>query len=108
MSVVRRDRILLSFSSEGGTARFSWALVRFSGDALQSNWSQSRRLLYTDQNREAKMEIPVEETRQYIRDFDRLAGMTETARELYDKMLELYPERVNPLPLWLSARTAKP
>jgi len=53
------------------------------------------------------MEIPVEETRQYIRDFDRIAGMTETARELYDKMLELYPERVNPLPLWLSARTAK-
>jgi hypothetical protein len=34
--------------------------------------------------------------------------MTETAREFYDKMLELYPERVNPLPLWLSARTAKP
>jgi hypothetical protein len=34
--------------------------------------------------------------------------MTETARELYDKMLELYPEPVNPLPLWLSARTAKP
>jgi hypothetical protein len=27
--------------------------------------------------------------------------MTETARELYDTMLELYPERVNPLPLWL-------
>ena len=69
---------------------------------------RNRRLLYTDQNREAKMEIPVEETRQYIRDFDRLAGMTETARELYDKMLELYPEPVNPLPLWLSARTAKP
>ena len=33
------------------------------------------------------MEIPIEETRQYIRDFDRLAGMTETARELYDKVL---------------------
>jgi hypothetical protein len=98
----------VSSPQKGGIARFSWALVRFSGDALQSNWSQSRRLLYTDQNREAKMEIPVEETRQYIRDFDRLAGMTETARELYDKMLELYPERVNPLPLWLSARTAKP
>jgi glyoxylase-like metal-dependent hydrolase (beta-lactamase superfamily II) len=50
----------------------------------------------------------IEETRQYIRDFDRLAGTTTTARELYDKMLELYPERVNPLPLWLSARAAKP
>jgi hypothetical protein len=50
----------------------------------------------------------IEATRQYIRDFDRLAGTTTTARELYDKMLELYPERVNPLPLWLSARTVKP
>jgi glyoxylase-like metal-dependent hydrolase (beta-lactamase superfamily II) len=50
----------------------------------------------------------IEATRQYIRDFDRLAGTTTTARELYDKMLELYPERVNPLPLWLSARAVKP
>jgi hypothetical protein len=49
----------------------------------------------------------IEETRQYIRDFDRLAGTTTTARELYDKMLELYPERANPgLALWLSARAA--
>jgi glyoxylase-like metal-dependent hydrolase (beta-lactamase superfamily II) len=51
----------------------------------------------------------IEETRQYIRDFDRVAGTTATARELYDKMLELYPDRVNPgLALWLSARAAKP
>jgi hypothetical protein len=50
----------------------------------------------------------IEETRQYIRDFDRVAGTT-TARELYDKMLELYPDRENPrLALWLSARAAKP
>src|SRR6202035_1394212 len=38
----------------------------------------------------------IEETRQYILDFDRLAGTTTTAREIYDKMLELYPARVNP------------
>ena len=38
----------------------------------------------------------IEETRQYIRDFDRLAETTKTAQELYDKMLELYPNRVNP------------
>ena len=51
----------------------------------------------------------IEETRQYIRDFDRISGTTTTARELYDKMLELYPDRVNPgLALWLSARAAKP
>src|SRR5579862_6567382 len=35
----------------------------------------------------------IEETRQYIRDFDRLAETTTTARQLYDKMLHLYPNR---------------
>ena len=51
----------------------------------------------------------IEETRQYIRDFDRVAGTTTTARGLYDKMLELYPDRVNPGgALWLSARAVKP
>jgi glyoxylase-like metal-dependent hydrolase (beta-lactamase superfamily II) len=50
----------------------------------------------------------IEETRQYIRDFDRLVEKTKTAQELYDKMLELYPNRVNPgWALWSSARAAK-
>ena len=51
----------------------------------------------------------IEETRQYIRDFDRLAEKTTTAQELYDEMLELYPNRVNPgWALWSSARAVKP
>jgi glyoxylase-like metal-dependent hydrolase (beta-lactamase superfamily II) len=50
----------------------------------------------------------IEETRQYIRDFDRIAEMTTTAQELYEKMLELYPNRVNPgWALWSSARAVK-
>jgi hypothetical protein len=49
----------------------------------------------------------VEETRQYIRDFIRLNDATKTARELYDKMLELYPDRANPGSLWSAAATAK-
>ena len=51
----------------------------------------------------------IEETRQYIRDFDRLVAKTRSAQELYDRMLELYPNRVNPgWALWISARAAKP
>jgi len=50
----------------------------------------------------------IEETRQYIHDFDRVAKTSTTARELYDTMLELYPDRVNPGALWLSARAVKP
>jgi hypothetical protein len=50
----------------------------------------------------------INETRQYIRDFDRLVGTTATARELYDQMLLLYPERVNPGALWSSVSALKP
>jgi hypothetical protein len=50
----------------------------------------------------------IEETRQYIREFDRVAETTTTAQELYDEMLRLYPDRVNPGALWSSARGVKP
>src|SRR5438105_11761652 len=46
----------------------------------------------------------VEETTQYIRDFDRIAGTAHTANALYDKMLAIHPDRVNPAVLWNSAR----
>jgi glyoxylase-like metal-dependent hydrolase (beta-lactamase superfamily II) len=49
----------------------------------------------------------VEKTRQYIRDFIRLNDATKTGRELYDQMLELYPDRANPGSLWSSAAAAK-
>ena len=51
----------------------------------------------------------IEETRKYIRDFDRLAETTKTAQELYDRMLALYPHRINPTwALWSSARAVRP
>jgi glyoxylase-like metal-dependent hydrolase (beta-lactamase superfamily II) len=46
-------------------------------------------------------------TRQYLRDFIRLDQATETPRELFDAMIELYPERVNPGSLWGGANAAK-
>jgi glyoxylase-like metal-dependent hydrolase (beta-lactamase superfamily II) len=50
----------------------------------------------------------LEETRQYIRDFDRIAENTATARELYDQVLAIHPDRVNPGVLWTSATALKP
>jgi glyoxylase-like metal-dependent hydrolase (beta-lactamase superfamily II) len=47
------------------------------------------------------------ETRRYIQDFMRLDAETTTARELYDRMLALYPDRINPGSLWGSANAAK-
>lgn len=49
----------------------------------------------------------LQETKQYIRDFERIAADARTAEELYSKMLVLYPERVNPGALWTSARGIK-
>ena len=47
------------------------------------------------------------ETRQYIADFNRLNAATATARQLYDAMLEIHPDRANPGSLWGAANIAK-
>jgi glyoxylase-like metal-dependent hydrolase (beta-lactamase superfamily II) len=79
--------------------------------ALDKIESRSPRAVVASHKRPENDDNPriIEETRQYIRDFDRLAETTASARELYDKMLELYPNRVNPgWALWSSARAVKP
>jgi glyoxylase-like metal-dependent hydrolase (beta-lactamase superfamily II) len=47
-------------------------------------------------------------TRDYLRDFNRLVAVTTTARELFDEMLQLHPDRVNPGSLWSGAKAAHP
>jgi glyoxylase-like metal-dependent hydrolase (beta-lactamase superfamily II) len=47
------------------------------------------------------------QTRKYIRDFERLSIQTTTARELYDQMLKLYPDWINPGALWSSVSAVK-
>jgi glyoxylase-like metal-dependent hydrolase (beta-lactamase superfamily II) len=46
-------------------------------------------------------------TREYLHDFIRLDAETETARALFDAMMELHPERANPGSLWGGAKVAK-
>jgi hypothetical protein len=50
----------------------------------------------------------IDETRQYIFDVDQIARYTNTACELYDLVLAIYPARINPGTLWTSARGLKP
>jgi glyoxylase-like metal-dependent hydrolase (beta-lactamase superfamily II) len=50
----------------------------------------------------------IQETRRYIQDFVRMMEETATAHELYDRMLALYPDRINPGSLWGSANATKP
>jgi glyoxylase-like metal-dependent hydrolase (beta-lactamase superfamily II) len=49
----------------------------------------------------------IAQTRQYLRDFIRLDEATDTPRQLFDAMIELYPDRANPGSLWGGANAAK-
>jgi glyoxylase-like metal-dependent hydrolase (beta-lactamase superfamily II) len=77
--------------------------------ALDTVESLKPRVVIAGHKRPGNEDSPriIEETRQYIRDFDRLAETTKTARELYDQMLKLHPLRMNVNALWTSALTIK-
>src|SRR6202011_286082 len=81
-----------------------------SGSLLSIKWSRLIRAVIAGHKRVGNVDSPkiLDETRRYIRDFERLAMQTTTARELYDQMLKLYPDRDNPGALWTSARAVKP
>jgi len=48
------------------------------------------------------------ETRRYLHDFVASLARTATAKELYEAMLALHPNRVNPGSLWAAAKASKP
>ncbi|PKB88419.1 MBL fold metallo-hydrolase [Ewingella americana] len=50
----------------------------------------------------------IAKTKQYLLDFNRLAEQTDSADELYQAMLALYPTRVNPGSLWKASQLTKP
>lgn len=50
----------------------------------------------------------IEETRRYIRDFNAIAAKTSSALSLYEGVLTLHPNRVNPGSLWAAAKAVKP
>jgi hypothetical protein len=50
----------------------------------------------------------IDKTRRYIRDFNDSLAKSSTHLELYEKMLSLHPNRVNPGSLWAAAKAAKP
>src|SRR6267143_2916777 len=101
---VAYNDVHLYFAESNAQTRREWTA------ALDKIESLSPRAVIAGHKRPGNDDSPkiIEETRQYIRDFDRVAGTTTTARGLYDKMLELYPDRVNPVALWFSARAVKP
>jgi glyoxylase-like metal-dependent hydrolase (beta-lactamase superfamily II) len=50
----------------------------------------------------------IDETRQYLRDFDRVESLTTTTQELYEQMLALHPRLVSPGTLWGSVSALRP
>lgn len=93
--------LYLAESDAGG--RRSWLT------ALDTIEKLSPRAVVAGHKRPERADDPkiLEETRQYIRDFEALAARTATPLELYTEMTARYPNRVNRGALWGSARAAK-
>ena len=49
----------------------------------------------------------INETRRYLHDFNGCMAATSTPLELYERMLSLHPDRINPGSLWAAAKAAK-
>jgi glyoxylase-like metal-dependent hydrolase (beta-lactamase superfamily II) len=77
--------------------------------ALDTIESLKPRAVIAGHKRPGRDDAPriIEETRQYIRDFDRIAAAIGSAEQLYREMRALYPDRVNSGALWSSARGVK-
>ncbi|KAK6207703.1 hypothetical protein QIS74_12784 [Colletotrichum tabaci] len=45
----------------------------------------------------------IQETRTYLENVEKISAATNTAEELYERMLDLYPERLNPGSCWAGA-----
>jgi glyoxylase-like metal-dependent hydrolase (beta-lactamase superfamily II) len=93
--------LYLAESDAGG--RRSWLT------ALDTIEKLSPRAVVAGHKRPERADDPkiLEETRQYIRDFEALAARTATPLELYTEMTARYPDRVNRGALWGSARATK-
>ncbi len=93
----------LYFAESDATGRRSWLT------ALDTIEELSPCAVVAGHKRPERPDDPkiLEETRQYIRDFDALAARTATPLELYTEMTARYPDRFNRGALWGSARAAK-
>jgi glyoxylase-like metal-dependent hydrolase (beta-lactamase superfamily II) len=49
----------------------------------------------------------IEKTRRYLQDFDAAARRTDNAQDLYEAMIERYPDRINRAVVWNSAHAIK-
>jgi hypothetical protein len=101
MSLLSDSWLLAMPSTTTSTFISSNQIRRHGGEwiaALDKIESLNPRAVVASHKRPERDDDPrtIEETRQYIRDFDRLAETTTSALDLYNKMLELYPNRVNP------------
>jgi glyoxylase-like metal-dependent hydrolase (beta-lactamase superfamily II) len=101
--VAYNDVHLMLAESRDSQKRMEWI------SALDKIESLKPRAVIAGHKRAGREDSPkiIEETRQYIRDFDRTAETTNNATELYNKMLGIYPNRLNRTTVWFSARAIK-
>lgn len=94
------------FLGESGSkeARLGWLAALDKLAALEPRWVVGG---HSDPDKGHGPEA-IQETKDYLSNFNRLSEETHTAVELYNRMLELYPGRLNPGSAWAGAIQVKP
>src|SRR5215468_4746701 len=85
-------------------ARGEWLSALDKIDALQPRWVVAGHSVLEPDSSPRH----IDETRSYIRDFNAAVATASTALSLYEKMLTLHPNRINPGSLWAAAKAARP
>lgn len=89
--------VYLSESADGGREKWLTAL-----DTVEH--LTPRHVVCGHKNKElADSPATIEETRQYIRDVDRLLEETTSRTAFFEAVCSLYPDRLNPAVVWLTA-----
>lgn len=93
------------FLGESGSkeARDGWIAALDKIAALEPRWVVGG---HSDPDKDHGPEA-IQETKDYLENFDRLSKETHTAVDLYNRMLELYPHRLNPGSAWAGAIQVK-
>ncbi|MET8262988.1 MBL fold metallo-hydrolase [Micromonospora arida] len=87
----------ISESANGGLRQWLDALDRV--EALAP-----RAVVASHKNRDLPDDpASIDQTRQYLLNVERLLAEKQTAREFFDEIVRLYPDRVNPGPAWYGA-----
>jgi hypothetical protein len=102
-----REKVWTGMRTSGGitgTLSFTHESTESDGSYLEWELEALRTVIAGHKNKDPPDDPAIlAETRHYLQDVIRLLDDKPAAREFFDQMIALYPDRLNPFPVWWGA-----